>query len=35
MSDSGYGCLLHYMPIDRINDYQPMQIKTMTGTLNP
>lgn len=29
------GCLLYYMPIDRINDYQPMQIKTMTGTLNP
>lgn len=29
------GCLLYYMPIDRINDLQPMQIKTMTGTLNP
>jgi hypothetical protein len=28
-------CLLYYMPIDRINDSQPMQIKTMTGTLNP
>lgn len=29
------GCLMYYMPIDRINDLQPMQIKTMTGTLNP
>lgn len=29
------GCLMYYMPIDRLNDLQPMQIKTMTGTLNP
>lgn len=28
-------CELYYMPIDRINDQQPMQIKTSTGTLNP
>jgi hypothetical protein len=28
-------CELYNMPIDRINDQQPMQIKTSTGTLNP
>lgn len=28
-------CLLYYMPIERLKDQQPMQIKTMTGTLNP
>ena len=28
-------CVMYYMPIDRINDQYPMQIRTMTGTLNP
>ena len=29
------GCQLYYMPIDRINDAQPMQVVTMNGTVNP
>lgn len=28
-------CTMYYMPIDRINDQQPMQIKTMTGSYSP
>lgn len=28
-------CYITYMPIDRINDQQPMQIKTNGGTVNP
>lgn len=31
----GGACELYYMPIDRINDAQPMQVKTLSGTWNP
>lgn len=30
-----FTCSITYMPIDRINDQQPMQIKTDTGTAQP
>lgn len=31
----GGACELYYMRIDRINDAQPMQVKTQSGTWNP
>jgi hypothetical protein len=31
----GGSCEFYYMPIDRINDAQPMQVKTLSGTWNP
>lgn len=31
----GGACELYYMPIDRINDAQPMQVKTLSGSISP
>jgi hypothetical protein len=35
VTNTAYDCGYYYMPIDRINDVLPMQIKTETGTVSP